>query len=101
MTVRSRSSVDNARLRRIKDVNELNEVETEIEMSTVEKHVYTFALQVTLDRPINTAEQGRLLAAKLEEVVQDAFEDRPLDTGVVEVVCRHPQEGTVRHMTME
>jgi hypothetical protein len=85
----------------IKDVNETDDFKTEFAMPVDQKHVYTFALQVTLDRPIDHAEHGRLLAAKLEEVVEDAFEDRPLDTGVVEVVCRHPQEGTVRHMTME
>ncbi|MBY3157351.1 hypothetical protein HFO56_34055 [Rhizobium laguerreae] len=70
-------------------------------MPAAEKHVYTFALQMTLDRPIDTAEQGRLLAAKLEEIAECGFEERPLDTGLVDVVCRHPQEGTVRHMTME
>ncbi|MCS4088504.1 hypothetical protein [Rhizobium sp. BK176] len=70
-------------------------------MSTGEKHVYTFALQMTFDQPIDTAEHGRLLAAKLEEIAEDGFEDRPMDMGLVEVVCRHPQEGTVRHMTME
>lgn len=70
-------------------------------MSATKKHVYTFALEMTLDRPIDSAEQGRLLAAKLEEIAEYGFEDLPMDVELLEVVCRHPQEGTVRHMTME
>jgi len=65
-----------------------------------EGKVYTLAVEMRLAQPLDTAELGRMLAAKMEEVVEDGFDLDPLFE-VSGIVCRHPLEGTIRHVSME
>jgi hypothetical protein len=56
-----------------------------------------------------TADEGNRIAALIEEIIENGLRGEgdladlsvPESVRLVEPVCRHPQEGTIRHMSMD
>nr|WP_250808486.1 hypothetical protein [Neorhizobium tomejilense] len=78
-------------------------------LSTNPQRVHTFPIELRLSRKLENAEEGRKLAAMLEEIIENGLrgEGDIADLSMLEVIsiadpiCRHPQEGSLRHMTTD